>query len=276
MLIPKENDIMNTILHNFRMIKKRRNGMRTKFIFPLVLAAAILTLGGFIIRSFFQIGRPTSRYQIYQDATYGFSIEYPTTWEVRKDTHVFENGDAITFGISGSTQKKNTELTHGAQVAIAKPFSIKTSLSTWIQDYFPPQATRSKMTLTKIPMDSVEHCSSLGCMIYYFTLINNQVNAIAVFAQGPDRDKMVYENTTSYMLKSLQFNNDERSSAVSKIKALPEVIEYLKRVPKGLIAVNGESDNLFMVQVYEVKNGHTATFNWYNVSKTTGEVTKEF
>lgn len=254
------------------MAKKEHNGMRTKLIFLLISAAAVLMLGGYIIRNSSQARQTTSGYKIYQDTTYGFAIQYPTAWEVRKDTHVFENGDAIAFGISGSTQKKNTELTHGAQVAIAKPFPIKTTLSTWIQDYFPPQAARSKMTLTKTPMESVENCSDLGCMTYYFTVINNQVNAIAVFAQGPDKDKMVYENTTIYMLKSLQFNKN----AVSKVKSLPEVIEYLKRIPAGIIAVNGENDTSYMVQVYEIINDHTATFNWYTVSKATGEVTKEF
>lgn len=263
------------------MAKKEHNGMRTKLIFLLISAAAVLMLGGYIIRNSSQTRQTTSGYKIYQDTTYGFAIQYPTAWEVRKDTHVFENGDAIAFGTSGSTQKKNTELTHGAQVAIAKPFPIKTSLSKWIQDYFPPQATRSKMTLTKTPMESVENCSDLGCMTYYFTVINNQVNAIAVFAQGPDKDKMVYENSTIYMLKSLTFNKMintmiSEDQAIANVKTLPEVIAYLKRVPNGLVAVSGGEEDAYMVQVYEIINGHTATFNWYNVNKQSGEITLEF
>lgn len=263
------------------MAKKKRNGIRTKLIFLVVSVAAIVMIGSFILNTSPQSRQTQSGYQTYQDATYGFTIAYPVAWEIRRDTHVFENGDAIAFGISGSTQKKNTELTHGAQVAIAKPFLIKTSLSAWIQNNFPPQATRSTMTLTKIPMESVESCSNLGCMTYYFTLVNNQVNGVAIFAQGPDKDKMVYENTTLYMLKSLSFdatskNMISENQAIANVKALPEVIAYLKRVPNGLVAVNGGEENAHMVQVYEVINGHTATFNWYNVNKQSGEVTPQF
>lgn len=67
-----------------------------------------------------------------------------------------------------------------------------------------------------------------------------------------------------------------KEEAIAKVKTLPEVKEYLKRVPNGLVAVNGEEDNTYMVQVYEFKDGHTATLNWYKIDKATGEVKKEF
>lgn len=67
-----------------------------------------------------------------------------------------------------------------------------------------------------------------------------------------------------------------KEEAVAKVNALPEIIDYLKRVPNGLVLVNGEEDNAYLVQVYEFKNDHTATFNWYTVNKTTGKVKKEF
>lgn len=67
-----------------------------------------------------------------------------------------------------------------------------------------------------------------------------------------------------------------KREAIAKVKALPQVTDYLKRVPNGLVLVNSEEDNAYMVQVYELKNGHTATFNWYKVDKTTGEAKKAF
>lgn len=263
------------------MAKVEHKGIRAKLIFLLVCVAALVMLGGFVVNTSSQSRQAQSEYQTYQDSTYGFAIEYPKAWEVRNDTRVFENGDAIAFGISGSTQKKNTELTHGAQVAIAKPFPINTTLAKWIQDYFPPKAKVSTMTLTKTPMESVESCSALGCMTYYFALRNNQVFGVAVFAQGPDTDKMVYENTTIYMLKSLTFTdtkkmNITKEEAVAKVKTLPDVIGYLKRVPQGIVAVSGEEDTDYLIQVYELINGHTATFNWYNVNKQSGKITPEF
>lgn len=67
-----------------------------------------------------------------------------------------------------------------------------------------------------------------------------------------------------------------KQEAVAKVKAFSEVKDYLKRVPNGQVLLNGDEDNSYMVQVYETKNGHTATFSWYKVDKTTGEVEKEF
>lgn len=67
-----------------------------------------------------------------------------------------------------------------------------------------------------------------------------------------------------------------KEQAVAKVKTLPEVVDYLKKVPNGIISVNGEEDNAYLVQVYEFKNDHTATFNWYKVNKTTGEIEKQF
>ena len=67
-----------------------------------------------------------------------------------------------------------------------------------------------------------------------------------------------------------------RNLAVENVKKLPEVKEYLKEVPKALVEVDNEEEGEYNVHVYEVKNGHTATFNWYKVSIKSGEVRSEF
>lgn len=219
-----------------------------------------------------QPSQSSAAYLVYQDPMYGFSIEYPGAWEIRKATQVFEKGDAVAFGISGPTQKENTELTDGAQVVVSKPFTIDKDLTSWAKAYYDRYSEFSENTLSRRTYQKVYACNR-GCLTYFYTLVNGKVYGVAVFAQGPDKDKAAYENATLYMLKSLKFGLGE---AVAKVKALPEVIDYLKRVPGGLVLVNGEEDNVYMVQVYEIKDGHTATFNWYQVDKTTGEVKKEF
>lgn len=67
-----------------------------------------------------------------------------------------------------------------------------------------------------------------------------------------------------------------KNEAIEKVKILSEVKDYLKKVPHAQISVNGEEDDSYLIQVYEIKDRHTATFNWYKVNKTTGEVKKEF
>lgn len=60
------------------------------------------------------------------------------------------------------------------------------------------------------------------------------------------------------------------------INNLPEVLEYLKNVPNGKIEVDNKSEGEYNVHVYEFKNGHTATFNWYRVSMKDGKVKEQF
>ena len=70
------------------------------------------------------------------------------------------------------------------------------------------------------------------------------------------------------------WNKSLRDSAVAKVAVLPEVVEYLREVPSGLVVIDHEDKetNSYLVHVYEIKDGHTATFNWYEVNKTTGEI----
>lgn len=67
-----------------------------------------------------------------------------------------------------------------------------------------------------------------------------------------------------------------RQLAVENVKKLPEVQEYLKNVPNAKVEVDNELEGEYNVHVYEIKDGHTATFNWYSVSIKSGEVRSEF
>lgn len=64
--------------------------------------------------------------------------------------------------------------------------------------------------------------------------------------------------------------------AIENVKKLPEVQDYLKRVPNGRVEVDNELEGEYNVHVYEIKDGHTATFNWYKVSIKSGEIRPEF
>ena len=233
--------------------------------------AVIVTGLGILFKSNDKVA-PTGGYLTYQDSDYGFTIEYPNDWEIKKDTQVFEHGDVISFRKKGPTQKRYTEMIDGAQVAVAKPFEITTDLPAWVKENFDNKAEFSQITVGERVWEKVYICSN-GCITYLFTPVGNEIYGVAIFAEGSSQEKMVYENTTLYMFKSLKFKEDE---VALKVRALPEVVDYLKRVPNGKVEVNGEEDDMYMVQVYEIKDGHTATFNWYTVNKTTGAVKTEF
>lgn len=264
------------------MAKKKQMGLPTRwFVVVGVVAVFLIAIFSVWKISTSQQQLKSGAYQLYQNAEYGFRVEYPNTWNIKYDTQIFENGDVVAFQIKGPTQKRHTEFIDGARFVVSKPFYIDTDLSTWVRGYFTGNVTFSRSELGGYIYEEVVDCSDWACKRYLFTMINNKVYGVYLFAEGGNHEKALYENALIHMLKSLKFTDSPiglvtEDEAVAKVKSLSEVALYLMGIPNGQVLVNGEDDNEYMVQVYEVKNGHTATFNWYNVDKTTGEVEKEF
>lgn len=71
------------------------------------------------------------------------------------------------------------------------------------------------------------------------------------------------------IVRSSKITTDQ---ALENVKKLPEVQQYLKDVPNGKVEVDNEEEDTINIHVYEVKNGHTATFNWYKVNTKDGKV----
>lgn len=261
------------------MAKSKQSFFPTKWFVILLVLAVLLGVVLFVKGSAKLRQTESTSYRLYNNLEYGFNLEYPENWVIRNDTQAFENGDIVSFNTTGKNQKPRTELTDGARLSIAMPFTINTDLISWLQDNHKKGAKFSQMTFTGVTFEQVDECY-IGCPTYFYTLKDDKVFGIATLAAGDDSYKMVYDNALVTMLKSFKFtqpdNQLSEADAISKVKAQKEVKEYLKRVPNALVAVNGEEDTTYMVQVYEIKDGHTATFNWYSVNKQTGEISKEF
>lgn len=67
-----------------------------------------------------------------------------------------------------------------------------------------------------------------------------------------------------------------KEQAIDNVKNLAEVKEYLKNVPGAIVEIDNQDENVYNIHVYEIKNGHTATFNWYEVAKTGGAPKPQF
>ncbi|MDO8648996.1 MAG: hypothetical protein Q7R81_04410 [Candidatus Peregrinibacteria bacterium] len=70
-----------------------------------------------------------------------------------------------------------------------------------------------------------------------------------------------------------------QEAAIEVVRNRPEVVKFESTLVKaGTVAhIDAQSeDKEWLVQVYEVKGGHTATFNWYRVDKKTGQISTEF
>lgn len=66
------------------------------------------------------------------------------------------------------------------------------------------------------------------------------------------------------------------ADAANAVRLLPEVSEYVRRVPGALVEVDHQDEDGFSVHVYEIKDGHSATFNWYTVDPVTGKTSAMF
>ena len=81
------------------------------------------------------------------------------------------------------------------------------------------------------------------------------------------------------LILGISFRNQKlRTQVISKVSSLSEVKEYLRTVPSGQVVIDHEDKdtNSYLIHVYEIKDDHTATFNWYEVNKDTGEIKTEF
>lgn len=67
-----------------------------------------------------------------------------------------------------------------------------------------------------------------------------------------------------------------KDEAIAKIRSLPKVVEYFKAVPKAIIEIDSEENDSYSIHVYEIKDNHTATFNWFEVDKKTGSIKEMF
>lgn len=128
-----------------------------------------------------------------------------------------------------------------------------------------------------------------GIAIAFIILIGNIVGLLLINREKglrlkslSRRGKIIFSLIlilTAVTIISLSYwNENSKNSAVAKVSALPEVSEYLRAVPSGRIVIDHEDKetNSYLIRVYEIKDGHTATFNWYTVDKTTGVITKDF
>ena len=84
------------------------------------------------------------------------------------------------------------------------------------------------------------------------------------------------QNDSGSQQSADQAGVNSAEQAVVVIENLPDVADYRSRVPGAIVEVDSEESGAYLVHVYEITDGHTATFNWYTVDKATGSVQAEF
>jgi hypothetical protein len=125
-----------------------------------------------------------------------------------------------------------------------------------------------------------------------------ECSSVAVFAeQASTRDDSVYPvpgvaRSSSKVFPKVKSQSGQytkgkklisETEALAKVKALPDVKQFLALFKGGKSKLNGvakievESEQgKWLVHVYEQLPDHTATMNWYEVDMKTGKVSKMF
>ena len=96
--------------------------------------------------------------------------------------------------------------------------------------------------------------------------------------KGPPETTAINNTAEETPANPIQKSPISDQEAIEKIRQLPDVKKYLRDVPTAKILIDHEEPetNSWVIHVFEIKNGHTATFNWYTVDKMTGKITAEF
>lgn len=73
-----------------------------------------------------------------------------------------------------------------------------------------------------------------------------------------------------------QISGISEKEAIEKVRQLPEVKNYFAKVPGAHVEVGSfdEESGTYLIQVFEVKDNHTATFGWWEVEKISGKLKK--
>lgn len=132
----------------------------------------------------------SEEFENFTDQTAGIAIFYPPSWQLKKDTQIFEKGDIITFQESGPTQKADTDFYDGARLTIGKPFPEKKDPQTWAKDYYGfKNTTYSTEKINVTDFVKVSVYTDNKCQTYYHAKKNNKIYSIFVFAEGENKLK---------------------------------------------------------------------------------------
>lgn len=145
-------------------------------------------------------------------------------------------------------------------------------------------------TLIRLDRGPIENSANLTYIaIAFIVLIGNVVGLLLANKEKKlqpqplsRRGKLIFTLVlvlaTTAILGLSFWNKNTQNAAITKVSSLPEVRDYLRDVPNGVVTIDHEDKetNSYLIHVYEIKDGHTATFNWYEVNKTTGKVTTNF
>lgn len=145
---------------------------------------------------------------ITYESEYGFSLSFPKSWEVEKETQIMRDGDLVSIVTVGETQKDGTEFYDGARLTVGIPQKTNKNALDYAKKYHgevsvgevPNEFSQAKFG--DLVFQKVYTCGH-GCFTYYHIKNSENIYSINTFADGPN--EAGHKETLNKILNSFVF-----------------------------------------------------------------------
>ncbi len=270
----------------------------------IIILAAILAVAGYLVYKQFNTSREqvsgqseTAGWKTYTNSQYGFEIKYPANWKFDlrgQEEPVFsfykEGEMPLVPTHANMTQVSIFPRGLGVEGPLGEPTKVDKDLTgaseKVVLEY---RLTNGQVRGYGIYFDNAPGAwdASAGFIWAEVKTENLQTTTVnglpKVEVSGETNPEDL--NTILKILSTFKFTNSadiSKQDAVNLVRDLPEVQAWLRNYKvtdtpvKPIIEVDHETETVYVVHVYEINGDHTATHNWYDVDKKTGNIKAEF
>ncbi len=271
---------------------KNQKGFSILAVVLILVLAVILVVAGYFAYKYFNtqkeqaqipeqnISNQTANWKTYTNTDYGFEFQYPAEARFMVDSGGVKNDHPIIHLMK--------------DLPNANVYTIAVLLSTndvyplpkmpWVLKTEEVYVNGIKMTKTLYGPPEGSNEKGLVYLDYDF-VVNGQLYEFIADSTKPNVMDTDVANLLIQIVNSFKSTNStsiSKQDAVNLVRDLPEVQAWLRNYKvtnapvKPVIEVDHETEILYVVHVYEINGDHTATHNWYDVNKKTGEINPEF
>ncbi len=227
----------------------------------------------------------------YINTDFGFNFDYPKNYSLTENSPT-NNSETLYLSLMSPvdlTNRKGYSM-QGNELKVEIWVSPNTANQT-LEEYFAKQLksieddpsgiggkviSTNGLTIGGYPAKYLEWQGN-GTGITYYLFYKNNIITIAKYPA-----ETLLQSDFNQILSTFKFIDMAelayQQTAMYLVSQLPEVINYRKTVPNTIIEYDHDTDDksAWVIHVYEIKDDHTATFNWFDVDKKTQKITKEF
>jgi hypothetical protein len=219
------------------------------------------------------IENPTADWKTYTNKQYGFEVGYNPQSPPNEEIGSNEDGQ-FTFLFQVNFGTNPVKFPFGYQLQVRKPTLLEDYRLELVGHTTDKIDTEEKTTINGIVWTKFNYKIFLTTEYVPMTkaVSGNPKYSYSIICSTSEINQIL--STFKYISNVTKVTSDQ---AIQIINTLSEVKSFFAGTPDAKISIDEtkSNDNFFSIHVYQSFPDHTATFHWYNVNKTTGEVTKQ-